>query len=92
MLANSYAIKKALPVPDSELPESEVVSLDDALRLAIRALEAKAETYNMAAKIVANLGEEIAPEAKKDAWRRRRLLAAVRVLRQHWAETKPSTN
>lgn len=86
MLANTYATKQALPVPASSvLVESEIVSLDDALKLAIRALEAKAETYNIAAKIVANLGEGVAPEAKIDAKRRRRLLAAVRALRQHWA-------
>lgn len=85
MLANPYAIKKAAPVPASVLVETETVSLEDALKLAIRALEAKAETYNIAAKIVANLGEEVAPEAKVDAKRRRRLLAAVRALRQHLA-------
>lgn len=85
MLTAPYATKKALPIPASELVESEVVSLDDALNLAVRALEAKAESYNIAAKIVANLGEEVAPEAKTDARRRRRLMAAVKILRQHRA-------
>lgn len=85
MLANPYAIKQAAPVPASVLVEVETVSLDDALKLAIRALEAKAETYNIAAKIVANLGEDVAPEAKIDAKRRRRLMAAVKTLRQYRA-------
>ena len=85
MLANPYVTKQALPVPDSVLVESVAISLDEALNLAIRALEAKAETYSIAAKMVASRGEDAVPEAKKDAARYSRLMAAVRILRQHRA-------
>ena len=81
MLANYHETKRALPVPDSPTVEVEPVSLEDALNLAIRALQAKADTYVFAAKIVANLGDDVVPEAKKDAWRRRYLLAAIETLR-----------
>lgn len=85
MLANSYVTKRALPVPDSVLATAEAISLDEALKLAIRALEAKSETYSIAAKMVASRGEDAVPEAKKDAARYNRLMAAVRILRQHRA-------
>jgi predicted glycosyltransferase len=85
MLANPYMTKQAKPVPDSVLVESEPMNLDTALDLAIRALESKSETYVFGAKMVADRGEDAVPEAKKDAGRYSRLMAAVRLLRQHRA-------
>lgn len=77
------------PAPDSLSLPFEGMSLVDALELAIKALEVKAETYIFAAKMVAARGGDAVPEARKDAARRVRLLAAIDTLRAHKAGLRP---
>jgi hypothetical protein len=69
--------------------ELEQVGLTDALDLAIRALEEKAEIFHPAAKMVASRGAEAVPEAHADARRYERLTAAVAMLRRHKLGMRP---
>lgn len=74
---------------EETIDELEGASLIEALELAIKALEKEAEIYIVAAKMVASRGEDAVPEAKKDANRRTRLLAAAATLQLHKASLIP---
>lgn len=78
--------KQPAPAPPVDLEEMNLV---DALDLALGALLDKAELYIIGAKMTVAMGEDAPTEARKDAARRRRLLSAIEVLRQHKAAIKP---
>ena len=61
-----------------------MITLNDALDMAIAALADKASVLNVAQKIVDSRGEDNAPApARQDVYRRRKLLAAVDMLKNH---------
>lgn len=83
---NSTLTKQSAPPPPVDLEE---MSLIDALELALVVLLDKAELYIIAAKMTVAMGQDAPVEAKKDTARRKQLLSAVEVLRQHKASLKP---
>lgn len=76
----------ALPEPTAQ---AEGLSLSDALDLAVESLEFRAETFSVAAKLVAARGEVAVPWAVKDAGRHAKLQAAIETLKKHRAAIKP---